>query len=58
MTKLQQLLRAKDQEFWDLEKQLDGKTKLLAELEEARNKKSKSKKQIDCVACLKKDGDI
>ena len=30
----------------------------MAELEEAQSKKSKSKKPIECLNCLKKEGDI
>ena len=53
------MMRGKDSEYWDLEKKLENKTKIVAELEEAsQNKKSKSKKQIECLSCLKKDGDL
>lgn len=39
------MMRGKDSEYWDLEKKLENKTKIVAELEEAsQNKKSKSKK--------------
>lgn len=52
------MLRAKDTEVWDLEKEIEKKTGVIAELEEAQNKKSKSKKNIECVNCLKKEADI
>jgi hypothetical protein len=43
-------MRVKDQEFWDLEKQLESKTKVLAELEGAAALKKKSKKAPEpCV---------
>lgn len=57
--KLHQLLRAKDTEVWDLEKELEQKTTLIVGLEEAQNKKNKSKKApAECMNCLKKDSEL
>ncbi|TNV85933.1 hypothetical protein FGO68_gene1439 [Halteria grandinella] len=57
--KLHQLLRAKDTEVWDLEKELEQKTTLIVGLEEAQNKKNKSKKaSAECMNCLKKDSEL
>ena len=56
--RIKQLMRVKDSEVWDLEKEIEKKTQIVAELTDAQNKKSKNKKQIDCVNCLKKDADL
>lgn len=57
--KLHQLMRAKDTEVWDLEKELEKKTSLVAGLEEAAVKAKKSKKAPpECMQCLKKDGEL
>jgi hypothetical protein len=52
-------MRAKDTEVWDLEKELEKKTSLVAGLEEAAVKAKKSKKAPpECMQCLKKDGEL
>lgn len=57
--RLHQLLRAKDTEVWDLEKELEQKTTVIAGLEEAASKKNKSKKApAECMNCLKKDSEL
>jgi chromosome segregation ATPase len=52
--KLQTILRAKDQEVWDAQREIENKVQVIASLEEAKKKK----KSVDCVLCLQKDAEI
>jgi hypothetical protein len=44
-------MRAKDSEVWDLEKEIENKTRLIAGMEEKAKNKGKKK---DCIDCLNK----
>ena len=48
------LLRQRDLDISALRQELDTKVRVLADIEAAQ----KSKKKIECVQCMKKDGDI
>ena len=52
--KLQTILRAKDQEVWDAQREIENKVQVIASLEEAKKKK----KSVECVQCLQKDAEI
>jgi chromosome segregation ATPase len=52
--KLQTILRAKDQEVWDAQREIENKVQVIASLEEAKKKK----KNVECVQCLQKDAEI
>jgi hypothetical protein len=53
--RLLQLMRAKDAEVWDLEKEIENKTRVIAGMEEKAKSKGKKK---ECIDCLNKQGDI
>lgn len=48
------MLRAKDQEVWDAQRELENKVQVIAGMEEAKKKK----KNVECVQCLQKDAEI
>ena len=47
-------MRAKDQEVWDAQREIENKVQVIASLEEAKKKK----KNVECVQCLQKDAEI
>jgi len=52
--KIQGILRAKDQEVWDVQRDLENKVQVIASMEEAKKKK----KNVECMQCLQKDAEI